>query len=254
MRRIGHSGQLQRRQGSHIRSGRPEPGEPEVEPAIAPSFDPADFRQDDPDAAGAEIGAEPVEADEVPVSGPAAVADMSFRRWRARPSWRCWGRLLSAPPPFPVKRLCWWPIRGFEGSARRYREPSTASGSVIFNERWRTVSPEDEALVSRDQTDGATERNRQRHRAGRKGNCVQPPGILPPSNGTIVSMTTASGSNVPPVDRRCASVPNSTLTADPRRSYRRRDCRRAGWSAEPDAYEVAATPAQAPPRRRRSRS
>lgn len=100
--------------------------------------------------------------------------------------------------------------------------PSTASESVIFNEiSGNTVPPEEEALVSRDQTNGATGAEIGSVIAPEEGETllanrpvrtvtVRPDGTIVASNDGI------AGSNVLPVERPdVPAVPNSTLTSDP---------------------------------------
>lgn len=243
---------------SHIEEPvRPEP-EPEVEPAIAPSFDPADFRQDDPDAAGAEIGAEPVEADEVPVRRPRrrggyvlpAVAGTAIVALLGAGYF-----FFLAPPPVPGEAPV---LVADTGDLKAVPEdtgtPSTASESVIFNEiDGNTVSPEDEALVSRDQTDGATGAEIGSVIAPEEGETalanrpVRTVTVRP--DGTIVSSDNSiAGSNVLPVDRPdVPSVPNSTLTADPiGEAIAAAIADEPVGAQSPTPTEVAATPAQAP--------
>ncbi|WP_196258391.1 SPOR domain-containing protein [Pelagibacterium limicola] len=97
-----------------------------------------------------------------------------------------------------------------------------ASESVIFNEiDGNTVPPEDETLVSRDQTNGVVGANVGSVIAPEEGETmlanrpvrtvtVRPDGTIVSSDGSI------AGSSVLPVERPdVPAVPNSTLTADP---------------------------------------
>lgn len=105
-------------------------------------------------------------------------------------------------------------------------EPSTstnaASQSVVFNEiEGNTTPAENEALVSRDQTDGATGSAVSSILAPEEGEIglanrpVRTVTVRP--DGTIVmGEDSVAGSNVLPVERPdVPAVPNSTLTADP---------------------------------------
>ena len=99
---------------------------------------------------------------------------------------------------------------------------STASESVVFNEiEGNTAAPEDETLVSRDQTGGengsqvtsvATTEEGETALVNRPVRTVT---VRP--DGTIVQAEdSVAGSNVLPVDRPdVPEVPNSTLTSDP---------------------------------------
>ncbi|WP_417581659.1 SPOR domain-containing protein [Pelagibacterium sp.] len=99
---------------------------------------------------------------------------------------------------------------------------STASDSVVFSEiEGNSRSPEDEALVSRDQTNGASgaqvadvlaPENGETALANRPVRTVT---VRP--DGTIVQAPdSVAGSNVLPVERPdVPAVPNSTLTSDP---------------------------------------
>lgn len=103
------------------------------------------------------------------------------------------------------------------------RSESAASDSVVFSEiEGNTARPEDEALVSRDQTDGATGAQIAQVLAPEEGETalvnrpVRTVTVRP--DGTIVTAAddSVAGSNVLPVDRpNVPAVPNSTLTADP---------------------------------------
>lgn len=207
---------------SHIE----EPVRPEPEPAAEPSFDPADFRQDNPDAAGPEMGPEPVEDDEVPVRRPRRRGGYILPAAAGTAIVALLGAgyfFFLAPPPVPGEAPV---LVADTGDLKEVPEdtgtPSTASESVIFNEiDGNTVSPEDEALVSRDQTDGATGAEIGSVIAPEEGETalanrpVRTVTVRP--DGTIVSSDNSiAGSNVLPVDRPdVPSVPNSTLTADP---------------------------------------
>lgn len=99
---------------------------------------------------------------------------------------------------------------------------TAASESVVFNEiEGNTASPEDEALVSRDQTDGASGAEVAQAIASGEGEAelanrpVRTVTVRP--DGTIVQAEdSVAGSNVLPVERPdVPAVPNSTLTADP---------------------------------------
>lgn len=99
---------------------------------------------------------------------------------------------------------------------------TAASDSVVFNEiEGNTASPEDEALVSRDQTGGASGAEVAEVLAPEEGEMelvnrpVRTVTVRP--DGTIVQAEdSVAGSNVLPVDRPdVPAVPNSTLTSDP---------------------------------------
>lgn len=99
---------------------------------------------------------------------------------------------------------------------------TAASQSVIFNEiDGNTVPPENEALVSRDQTNGATGAAVGSVLAPEEGEIglanrpVRTVTVRP--DGTIVSSdNSVAGSNVLPVERPdVPAVPNSSLTSDP---------------------------------------
>eukprot|EP00873_Tetraselmis_striata_P030502 jgi/Tetstr1/450766/TSEL_037802.t1 len=99
---------------------------------------------------------------------------------------------------------------------------STASESVVFSEiEGNTTAPEDEALVSRDQTNGASGAQVAEVLAPEEGETalanrpVRTVTVRP--DGTIVPATdSVAGSNVLPVERPdVPAVPNSTLTSDP---------------------------------------
>jgi len=99
---------------------------------------------------------------------------------------------------------------------------STASESVVFSEiEGNGGSPEDEALVSRDQTNGASGAQVAEVLAPEDGETalanrpVRTVTVRP--DGTIVQATdSVAGSNVLPVERPdVPAVPNSTLTSDP---------------------------------------
>ncbi|WP_332714259.1 hypothetical protein [Pelagibacterium mangrovi] len=99
---------------------------------------------------------------------------------------------------------------------------TAASESVVFNEiEGNTAVPEDEALVSRDQTGGASGADVAQVLAPEEGETelanrpVRTVTVRP--DGTIVQADdSVAGSNVLPVERPdVPAVPNSTLTADP---------------------------------------
>jgi hypothetical protein len=99
---------------------------------------------------------------------------------------------------------------------------SAASDSVVFSEiEGNSTSPEDEALVSRDQTNGASGAQVAEVLAPEEGETalanrpVRTVTVRP--DGTIVQATdSVAGSNVLPVERPdVPAVPNSTLTSDP---------------------------------------
>ncbi|AEQ51499.1 SPOR domain-containing protein [Pelagibacterium halotolerans] len=99
---------------------------------------------------------------------------------------------------------------------------SAASDSVVFSEiEGNGASPEDEELVSRDQTDGASGAQVAEALAPEEGETalanrpVRTVTVRP--DGTIVQADdSVAGSNVLPVERPdVPAVPNSTLTSDP---------------------------------------
>lgn len=96
---------------------------------------------------------------------------------------------------------------------------TAASESVVFNEiEGNTTAPEDEALVSRDQTEGASVAEVLAPEEGALelvNRSVRTVTVLP--DGTIVQAEDGvAGSNVLPVERPDVPVvPNSTLTSDP---------------------------------------
>lgn len=99
---------------------------------------------------------------------------------------------------------------------------SAASESVVFSEiEGNSTAPEDEALVSRDQTNGASGAQVAEVLAPEEGETalanrpVRTVTVRP--DGTIVQATdSVAGSNVLPVERPdVPAVPNSTLTSDP---------------------------------------
>ncbi|WMT90572.1 hypothetical protein [Pelagibacterium sp. H642] len=101
-------------------------------------------------------------------------------------------------------------------------DQTAANDSVVFNEiEGNTAAPEEEALVSRDQTGGASGAEVAQVLAPEEGETelanrpVRTVTVRP--DGTIVQADdSVAGSNVLPVERPdVPAVPNSTLTADP---------------------------------------
>ena len=100
------------------------------------------------------------------------------------------------------------------------RTETAASESIVFNEiEGNTAPPETEALVSRDQTDGANPVTAVLTPEEGATELVNRPvrTVTVRPDGTIVQAEdSVAGSNVLPVDRpEVPAVPNSTLTSDP---------------------------------------
>jgi hypothetical protein len=197
---------------------------PQPEPDVTPAFSEADAREDyfeeyaAPDYPAAEM-VEPAQRSWrrsgflLPaVAGTVIVAALAGGYF-----------LFLAPSPVPADA----PVLTAEaGELKEVPEttatPTTASESVIFNEiDGNTVPLENEALVSRDQTNGATGAAVGSVIAPEEGEAtlanrpVRTVTVRP--DGTIVSSDNSiAGSNVLPVERPdVPAVPNSTLTADP---------------------------------------
>lgn len=131
--------------------------------------------------------------------------------------------LFLAPSPVPSEAPV---LTANAGDIKEIPEntstPTTASESVIFNEiDGNTVPPESEALVSRDQTNGATGADVGSVIGAEEGEIVlanrpvRTVTVRP--DGTIVSGNDSiAGSNILPVERPdVPAVPNSSLTSDP---------------------------------------